>query len=238
MGRWPPSSRNLLLASWTGDLESVTRCLSAGISPNTVDRAGGVRPLHHSAGQCHIDVTQALLAGHADVDAPDQRGRTPLMYAIASGHTSIQRLLLAAGAQPNNLAKDIVGRTAVEVAQLQVDPSLLWEGAAGRTMSPALVLFDTALQPSRRLELREEVQREMEVRAAEWAAQKATARQQQAAEVQARDEFSTRAATEARMKLVAALEAGDPEAIGVQLSARRQFILAKECSGAESDTSL
>jgi ankyrin repeat protein len=60
---------------------------------------------------------EALLAEGVNPDAADNRGRTPLLFAAAGGHTECMQLLLNAGADPMHFA--FVGGaplTALEVA--------------------------------------------------------------------------------------------------------------------------
>lgn len=54
-------------------------------------------PLLLAAEAGHEAVTRALLEHGAFVDAPDERGVTPLMRAAKQGHTSCMSLLLTFG---------------------------------------------------------------------------------------------------------------------------------------------
>ncbi|MFH0947290.1 MAG: ankyrin repeat domain-containing protein [Planctomycetota bacterium] len=59
-------------------------------------------PLASSAGLTHA-VKSLLAKGEQAVDQPDRHGRTPLAMAVASDRTEVVRLLLEAGADPNQL---------------------------------------------------------------------------------------------------------------------------------------
>ena len=65
-------------------------------------RLEGDLPLAASAGLTHA-VKSLLESGAQAVDQPDRHGRTPLAMAVASNRTEVIRLLLAAGADPNQL---------------------------------------------------------------------------------------------------------------------------------------
>ena len=100
---------------------------------------GGLSPLHLAAQGGHIELMEALLAADADIDARDERGCTPLHFAICFGPkafldplpdltaaaqavgvyrllTDVPRFLLAQGADLN--ARDANdNRTALELAR-------------------------------------------------------------------------------------------------------------------------
>jgi ankyrin repeat protein len=63
----------------------------------------------------NTDMVRSLLSSPgADVNATDERGRTPLLEAAGYGHEDICRVLIASGA--NLKAKDKDGKTALMLA--------------------------------------------------------------------------------------------------------------------------
>ena len=67
----------------------------------------GDSPLHMACGWADAEAVKALLAAGAKVNAPGDRGQTPLFQAES---TQVVDLLLAAGADP--AVKDALGKTA------------------------------------------------------------------------------------------------------------------------------
>jgi ankyrin repeat protein len=82
------------------DLESVQGILLSGASANITDEED-MAPLHVACAHQEAPseaVIEQLLQGGAYVDAVDQHGRTPLLYASQRGHTSLVLKLLEHGA--------------------------------------------------------------------------------------------------------------------------------------------
>jgi ankyrin repeat protein len=77
-----------------------------------INPAGGT-PLHIAAAWNQKDVAAFLLANHADVNAKDNEGITPLYWAVESGHDVVEELLLR-GADVN--AADQYGLTPLHEA--------------------------------------------------------------------------------------------------------------------------
>jgi len=91
--RWP-----LKEAAFSGQAEVLEVLLRARADPNLP--VEGDRALHVSAWQGYQVVTSHLLEFSADVEATDSAGWSPLCGAASKGHTSIVRLLLEFGADP------------------------------------------------------------------------------------------------------------------------------------------
>src|SRR6185312_10365465 len=132
----------LLLAAMTGDLENVKLLLSHGAhsyaalsqavtfgyadvvrtlidagAPATMTESSGINLLHWATIANRANVIPALAAAGVPVNAKDEAGYTPLMYAatIDFGETSSLRALLKAGADPK--IRNNEGRTALEQAR-------------------------------------------------------------------------------------------------------------------------
>src|SRR5690606_17302945 len=76
--------------------------------------AQGRSALHEAASAGHVEIIQALLAAHADLQARDAEGRTPLLAAIAAGKLAAVEALVEAGADPADA--DAEGRSALDHA--------------------------------------------------------------------------------------------------------------------------
>jgi ankyrin repeat protein len=68
----------------------------------------------NNRGKASEGVAELLLSNHADVNAKDDKGVTPLIAAAFGGHADVEKLLLANKAEVN--AKDHGGRTALHYA--------------------------------------------------------------------------------------------------------------------------
>jgi ankyrin repeat protein len=131
----------LLLAAMTGDIENVKTLLAHGARSSdalaqavtfgypdvvrtlidagasaTMTESSGINLLHWAAIANRAAVIPALVAAGVPINAKDENGYTPLMYAatIDFGKTSSLDALLKAGADPNIRNAD--GRTALEQA--------------------------------------------------------------------------------------------------------------------------
>lgn len=109
-------TQELHAASVGGSLEELRRLLQA-VPVDAPDERGRTA-LMHACRSGHADGVELLLAAGADINATNQQGTTPLMYAktaaMGSGNLAIMRLLLARGADIN--ARDRAGRTALGYA--------------------------------------------------------------------------------------------------------------------------
>ncbi len=95
-------------AAYVGSKESVELLLAHGAA------ASIGRPLHGAAKRGHVPVVEILIAQGADVDARDERGRTPLICSCGSRQKKVSEVLIGRGADTN--AKDDAGRTALHSA--------------------------------------------------------------------------------------------------------------------------
>ena len=84
-------------AIWNWDAGEVRALLAKGAEVNA-------RSLYLTAQNGHKDVAELLLVNHADVNAKDEDGKTPLHAAAMFGHKDVAELLLANHADVN--AKD------------------------------------------------------------------------------------------------------------------------------------
>jgi ankyrin repeat protein len=93
----------LMQAARRGALASVRLLLDAGADPNAQEANGGQNALMWAIAQRHAAVTEEFLRRHADFDARSKSGFTALMFAAQQGDAESARLLLAAGANANEL---------------------------------------------------------------------------------------------------------------------------------------
>jgi len=73
-------------------------------SHTTQDRAVLGSQLSYAVSSGNLTLAKTLIFGGEDVNAPNPVGETPLIIAIKKGDSSMLRLLLKHGAQPNYLA--------------------------------------------------------------------------------------------------------------------------------------
>lgn len=98
-------------------------------------------PLHWAAEKGQYSIAQRLISNGADVNSPDQFGRTPLHAAVR--HAEMIVILLDAGANPN--LADMFGRTPLHLAlPYPVSVELLL--GAGASVTAQDFLGDTPLE--------------------------------------------------------------------------------------------
>jgi ankyrin repeat protein len=92
----------LMEAARRGNLGTVRALLSAGANPNAQDAGGGQNALMWAISERHTEVIKELLRRGADVHAGSKTGFTALMFAAQQGDVDIVRVLVGAGAKPND----------------------------------------------------------------------------------------------------------------------------------------
>ena len=110
----------LHLAAFFGRIPVVELLLSLGAPVNEVSHnPSELRPLHsavaHRQPQVALEISRALVAAGADVNATQHGGWTPLHAAALHGNLPLVRLLLEAGAKPS--AKNDTGQTPAALAK-------------------------------------------------------------------------------------------------------------------------
>jgi ankyrin repeat protein len=83
-------------------------------TPNAPIYRGGLTALTFAARQGQIEAAEALIDGHADINAKDADGNSPLVLAILNNHYDLAQMLLGRGADVNVAANN--GRTALYTA--------------------------------------------------------------------------------------------------------------------------
>jgi uncharacterized protein len=118
----------LMEAARRDNLETLRLLLASGADPNTREVNGGQNALMWAISQRHAAVAEELVRRGADIHARSKRGFTALMFAAQQGDADSVRILLGAGAKPN----DVMPRTGLT--------PLLIASAMGRTKAAALLL--------------------------------------------------------------------------------------------------
>src|SRR5712691_2446873 len=93
----------LMEAARRGNLDIVRVLLSAKANPNAQEANGGQSALMWAVAQHHSAVVEELVRRGADVKAGSKTGFTPLMFAAQQGDVDSARILISAGANPNEV---------------------------------------------------------------------------------------------------------------------------------------
>jgi ankyrin repeat protein len=102
-------------AARRGNLATVRVLLSNHANPNARESNGGQNALMWAVSQRQSAVIEELLKHGADVQAASKTGFTPLMFAAQQGDEDSTRILLRAGAKPND-AQTKTGLTPLMIA--------------------------------------------------------------------------------------------------------------------------
>lgn len=94
----PQSTRDLIAAVRSGQLDAVKAQLNAGALANAADEQGE-RPLLPAVAGEHAEIVRLLLQRGASPNVKGAGGRTPLSVAAALGNPGLVRILLRAGAE-------------------------------------------------------------------------------------------------------------------------------------------
>jgi ankyrin repeat protein len=105
----------LMEAARRGNLATVRVLLSNHANPNARESNGGQNALMWAVSQRQSAVIEELLKHGADVQAASKTGFTPLMFAAQQGDEDSARILLRAGAKPND-AQPKTGLTPLMIA--------------------------------------------------------------------------------------------------------------------------
>lgn len=87
--------------------------------------ANWVTPLGWCASRGAVDLMKVLLGAGARVDRIDRSKMTPLARSALFGHAEAARTLIEAGADPNQVSKNLHGRTAMDHAASQGRPKIV-----------------------------------------------------------------------------------------------------------------
>src|SRR5574339_1038691 len=92
-------------AARAGDWNTVKTLLTKGLRGDQVNVADsdGTRALHWAIRVDEVDIAQLLLRAGADAKSANRLGMTPLYMAATNGNPAMIRLLLDAGADPNQV---------------------------------------------------------------------------------------------------------------------------------------
>src|SRR5215471_19146913 len=92
----------LMEAARRGNLATLRALLMGGANPNAHEINGGQTTLMWAASERHPVVVAELVRHGADIRARSKRGFTALMFAAQQGDAESTRILLGAGANPND----------------------------------------------------------------------------------------------------------------------------------------
>ncbi|KAJ3187534.1 Osteoclast-stimulating factor 1 [Gaertneriomyces sp. JEL0708] len=123
-----PLDNPLHEASKRGNLPFATELLSAGLSPNTLDKAGNT-PLHWASRSGHLEIAQLLLRYRPELNSQNKLGDTPLHLASWGGHAGVVGCLLEQGVETG--IRNNEGSTPLDVARNDEVASLLMQFLGG-----------------------------------------------------------------------------------------------------------
>jgi len=93
-------------AASNGNAKNVNLLLMKGANVNTKKSKTGATLLHTASLRGHIDVVELLISKGANVNSTNNKGQTPLSYAISRNHLEIVDLLKKNGGQATEELKE------------------------------------------------------------------------------------------------------------------------------------
>lgn len=117
----PSGETPLMVAARRGNLETVRALIKGGADTNAKEANGGQTVLMYALSERHAEVVEELVKHGADVGMGSKTGFTPLMFAAQQGDADSAKILLRAGAKPND-AQPKTGTTALMIASAMVRP--------------------------------------------------------------------------------------------------------------------
>ena len=85
---------DLFKAIEKGDVETVEKLISKGVSLNVHGGSLNVTPLHYSASTNNAKLAELLITNKADIDARDEDNQTPLHTAAYNNSSEVAEVLL------------------------------------------------------------------------------------------------------------------------------------------------
>lgn len=99
----------LMTAAHSGNVEVVKLLVAHDANVNAKENTRGQTALMLAVAENHQDVARALIDSHADVKTRSKNRFTAFLFAVQQGNLTIAKMLLAAGADPNETAPDGIG---------------------------------------------------------------------------------------------------------------------------------
>ena len=120
----PEGETALMTAANTGNVAALKVLIAHGANVNATENSRGQTALMWAVNEGHLDAAQALIEAGADINARSKGKFSPMVFAVRGGKTDIVKLLLAAGANPNDnvagaaVASGVAGLNATDSTSL------------------------------------------------------------------------------------------------------------------------